>query len=225
MSGNIRYPHIDVYSGDELIQKYDEFMALLKKVTSPHRYEQLEWMYSEDELGPNLVTSPASSRPYFHNAYRGGYIDHVMNVVRASMKVMKLFKSMGGIINFTKEELAFAAFHHDLGKLGVPNYPYYVRQDNDWHVENRKEYFTQNPDLEFMTINDRTFLTLQNYGIKLTENEYMGIRLADGMYEDANKTYMVKFDEHRQIRRSIVDVLHWADHMATRVERTTDFMS
>lgn len=226
MSGsNIRYVHIDVYGGDELIAKYDEFMALLKKVTTPSRYETLEWMYSEDELGPNLVTSPASSRPYFHNAYRGGYMDHVMNVVKASMKVMKLFESMGGVINFTKEELVFAAFHHDLGKLGTPEHPYYIRQDSDWHVKERKEYFKANPELEFMSITDRSLHTLQRYGIKLTDNEYMAIRLADGMYEDPNKTYFVKFEEDRQLRRNIVDVLHWADHMATKVERQSDFVS
>ena len=32
--------------------------------------------------------------------------------------MMRLYKEAGGIIDFEQEELLFAAFHHDLGKLG-----------------------------------------------------------------------------------------------------------
>ena len=37
-------------------------------------------MYSMDELGANLMLSPASGNQFYHNSYEGGYIDHVMNV-------------------------------------------------------------------------------------------------------------------------------------------------
>ena len=32
--------------------------------------------------------------------------------------MMKIFQEAGGKVDFTQEELLFAAFHHDLGKLG-----------------------------------------------------------------------------------------------------------
>ena len=51
-------------------------------------------------------------------AYEGGYIDHVMNKARNSLRMMKLYKKPGGIVDFTQEELLFFTFHHDLGKLG-----------------------------------------------------------------------------------------------------------
>ena len=37
-------------------------------------------MYSMEELGLNLMLSPLSGNVNYHNAYEGGYIDHVMNV-------------------------------------------------------------------------------------------------------------------------------------------------
>jgi len=211
------------YSNDELEDRYNEFMSVLKKLVSPERYELLEHMYSEDELGGSLVLSPASGRPHFHAAYQGGYIDHILNVVKFSRKLAKVYKSLGGTINFTSEELAMAAFHHDLGKLGTPDEMYYMINDSKWHIENRNEYFKHNPELEFMPVTDRAFFTLQKYGITLTENEMIGIRLTDGMYEEGNSLYLCKFGEDQQLRRTIPYILHWADHMAATIERESEF--
>jgi hypothetical protein len=54
--------------------------------------EQLLHMYSENELGIELTIAPASGKLHFHSAYVGGYIDHVMNVCKNSMCMMKHFK-------------------------------------------------------------------------------------------------------------------------------------
>jgi len=216
MSGKNVY---DKYTDEELQELHTQFMAKLKKATSPDRYEKLEYMYSDTQLGPSLVLSPASTKPYYHNAFYGGYMDHVLRVVDLSMQQAKLFAKSGGNVNFTAAELAFVAFHHDLGKLGGVDTPYYVLNKSDWHIKNRKEYFTHNEDLEHMPTSDRTFFLLQKYGIELSENEYFGIRLADGMYDDSNKSYLVQYTEDNVVRRNIANVIHWADRMATVIER------
>jgi hypothetical protein len=212
------------YTDDQLNERYDVFMKVMRKFTSPERFSLLEVMYSEENLGPSLIMSPASSRPYFHNAYVGGYMDHILHVVKVSLKLAKMYESLGGTLNFTKDELAFSAFHHDLGKLGTVDEPYYILNDSKWHIENRKEYFKPNPNLEFVQITDRSFFLLQQFGISITENEFMGIRLADGMYEEPNKSYLVRFEEDRHVRRTISNILHWADHMATTIEKESDYM-
>ena len=66
------------------------------------------------------MLSPASGNKFYHNSYEGGYIDHVINVSRNAIRMMRLYQESGGIIDFEQEELLFAAFHHDLGKLGTP---------------------------------------------------------------------------------------------------------
>ena len=55
-------------------------------------------MYSMEELGPNLMLAPASGNISYHNAYEGGYIDHIMNVARNSLRMMKLYQEAGGVI-------------------------------------------------------------------------------------------------------------------------------
>lgn len=176
-------------------------------------------MYSEDELGGNLMLSPASGNKGFHNAYDGGYIDHIFNVCKNALKVKELFVSAGGKIDFTDEELLFAALHHDLGKLGIKGELHYVPNDSKWHIENRGEYYKRNENITFMSITDRTFFTLNHYGITYNEKEYFGIKLTDGMFDEDNEKYYKTFDLSKSLKYTIQYVLHWADYMSTIVER------
>jgi hypothetical protein len=207
------------YTAEELKDNYDRFIKAIEKSFEGERLEKLLHMYSEEELGINLLLSPASGNKHYHNAYEGGYIDHVMNVARNSLRMMKLYKEAGGIIDFTQEELLFSAFHHDLGKLGEKSNPHYVPQTSQWHRENRGEVYKTNIEMSFMTHTDRTFFTLSNYGIKYSEKELFGIKLTDGMYDKDNEKYLKTFDINKAQRSNIGHILHFADHMSTLIER------
>ena len=98
---------INRYNEVELQSNYNKFIEALKKSLSGERLEKLLQMYSMDELGPNLMLSPASGNINYHNAYEGGYIDHVLNVARNSLRMMKLYQEAGGVVDFTQEELLF----------------------------------------------------------------------------------------------------------------------
>lgn len=209
------------YTDDQLKANYEKFIEYIDKSFSGERLEKLLHMYSEDELGPNLMMAPASSVKWYHNTYDGGYIDHVLNVVKISLKMMDLYESQGGRIDFTADELVFAAFHHDLGKLGEPGQPYYLPNDSKWHIENQGKYYKNNPNLVNMTVTDRSFFMLQKYGIEYNQNEWYGIRLADGMYEETNEGYFKNYDPNKFIQSRLPYILHWADHMSTNVERDT----
>lgn len=207
------------YSEKELEENYNKFLQAIKKSFSGERLEKLLHMYSMDELGANLMLSPASGNQFYHNSYEGGYIDHVMNVARNSLRMMKLYKEAGGIIDFEQEELLFCAFHHDLGKLGVKDSLHYISNDSEWHIKNRGDNYKRNEDNAFMSITDRTFFTLQDYGIKYNENEYFGIKLTDGIFDDDNVKYYKTYDKSKYLKTNIQFILHWADWMSTTIER------
>ena len=95
---------------------------------------------------------------------------------------------------------------------------YYKVQDNSWFVKNRGEYYTHNDNLNYMTVTDRALWLLQHFGIKMTEKEYIGLRLTDGMYEEANKSYYVSYSPGRSLKTNIAFILHQADMMATKLE-------
>ena len=208
------------YNETQLEDNYNRFIAAIKKVFTGDRLEKLLHMYSPDELGNELAMAPASGKLNFHSAYPGGYIDHVMNVATNAYKIKKMFEASGGHINFTDEELLFAAFHHDLGKLGDGKEPYYLPQTSEWHQKNKKEYFTHNPKLQYFDVTDRAFWLLNQYGIKYTQKEQLGIHMADGLYNDATKKYFISYNEDFQVKTDLPYILHWADHMSTRIENS-----
>ena len=107
------------YSAEDLQKNYDKFIEALSKVFSGERLEKLKFMYSQEELGTELVLAPASGKEHYHSAYVGGYLDHVMNVARNAYKMKKLYEEGGIKVDFTDEELFFAAFHLDLCILGT----------------------------------------------------------------------------------------------------------
>jgi len=194
-------------------ENYNKFMEYVK---AESRADKLIEMY--EIFGNELNLAPASAKVFYHNAFPGGYLDHVLRVTETALQVASLYKKMGGTIDFTKQELVFAALHHDLGKLGDPDQgPYYLEQDSDWHRKNRGEMYKFNENIQFMTVTDRALYLLQKYGITVTEKETLGIKLSDGMYEDSNKAYYKCFVPNA-MKTNLPYILHWADHMSCRTE-------
>jgi len=165
-----------------------------------------------------LILAPASTKTWFHNSFPGGYIDHVNRVVKLALQVSNLYKESHGTINFSEESLVMAAVFHDFGKMGNEEHDCYIKQTDSWRRDKLQENYTINPELGFMLIPDRSLYLLQVNGIKLSEDEYLGIKLHDGVFEDGNKPYFVSFNEHSRMKSNIVTVLHMADYMASKVE-------
>ena len=176
-------------------------------------------MYSLEELGPNLILSPASGNINFHNAYDGGYVDHILNVVENSLKVLELYTEIGINIDFTTDELLFSAFHHDLGKLGIKGDMEYQKNPSDWHVKNQGKLYVRNPKIKWLNHTDRTYLLLNQYEIQLSEKEYMGIKLTDGLYDDDAKKYLITYDRDKHLSSNMHLVLHQADMISSVLER------
>jgi hypothetical protein len=210
------------YTEQQLQENYEKFLNFIRKAfaNQPERMEKLLHMYSEEQLGMELIMAPASGKAHFHSAYVGGYIDHVMNVCKNSIGQMNQFKANGGTIDFEVEELLFAALHHDLGKLGDLGKPYYVEQESDWHRKNQGSLFKQNPNINYFDVTHRALWLLQEYGIKFTQKEMLGIMLADGLYNKGNEKYFISYDENFQLKTELPYLLHWADHMSCRIENS-----
>ena len=129
-----------------------------------------------------------------------------------------MYKEFGAHIDYTEEEVVFAAMHHDLGKVGDLENDYYVPNDSKWHIENQGKYYKRGKDLNFMTVTDRAIYLLNHFGVTMSENEYLALRLTDGMYEEANKTYLMQYLDENKIKSNISILLHQADMLASRIE-------
>ena len=201
---------------EQIQDNWNKLMKLIDDTFEGDRLKNLKEMYTYFE--DRMCVAPASGKEHYHNAHVGGYVEHVLHVVDLSVKIRKMWEVEGATIDFTEEEVVFAALHHDLGKVGDMKKDYYVPQDSDWHRKNQGSIFKHNGDLQFMTVTDRAIFLLNQFNIKMTENEYIGLRLTDGLYEEANKNYYVSYIPERQLKSNIAYVLHQADSMATHIE-------
>jgi hypothetical protein len=78
--------------------------------------------------------------------------------------------------------------------------------------------YTFNPDLDFMLIPDRSLFILQSFGIKVSQKEFLAIRLHDGVFDKANEAYFFSNVESSRQKTSIISVMHSADFLASKVE-------
>ena len=201
----------------QIQQNWTDLRTIVNNTFEGERLEKLNKMY--DYFEERMLFAPASGKQHYHNAFAGGYVEHVMHVTTTALQVMELWIKNKATIDFTEEELVFAALHHDLGKVGDLAEDYYTPNDSEWHRKNQGLIYKHNPKLEFMTVTDRALYILQHFGVKLTNNEYIGLRLTDGMYEEANKSYYIAYQPERQLRTNIAYILHQADMMATHIEK------
>lgn len=202
-------------TAEQLREIYDLHLKIIDKFITD-RKDKVHAML--DALGENYVLSPASGKTWYHGAYPGGYLVHVNTVVRLALEQKKLFEKLGGTIDFTDEELVFAALFHDLGKLGDGEKANYIPQTSDWARNNKQELYISNPELDFMLVPDRSLFILQKFGIPVDQKEYLGIKLHDGMFEESNKAYYVSFNPNSKLKTNLVPILHAADYLASKIE-------
>ena len=200
----------------QILDNWNKLIKLVEDTFEGERKEKLIKMYKHFE--DRMVTAPASGKAAYHNAMVGGYVEHVLHVTDCAVQLKKLWESNGANINFTEEELIFAAMHHDLGKVGDLEQDYYIPQDSEWHRKNRGEIFKHNPNLQYMTVTDRAIFILNHFQITMSEWEYIGLRLTDGLYEEANKSYYMSYNPDWSLKSNIAYILHQADMMATHIE-------
>jgi len=201
---------------EQMMENLDKFYSLINKYISGDRKDKLLDMYKTIE--ETLTTSPASTRISHHNAFAGGYVDHVIRVVEAALVFEKVWDKFGQNKNYTTEELAFSAINHDLGKLGTNDEPVYIPNQSQWHRENQGLMYNYNPNVTHMRIADRSLFVLHKYGVEVSENEYLAIKLHDGLYEESNKPYYITYNKDTELRSNIAYILHQADLMASRIE-------
>ena len=203
-------------SEQQIIDNWNKLIQLIEDTFQGERKDKLLEMYKYFE--DRMSVAPASGKAAYHNAMVGGYVEHVLHVTKCALQIKELWESNGAEINFTDEELIFAAMHHDLGKVGDLNQDYYIPQDSEWHRKNRGEIFKHNPNLQYMSVTDRAIFLLNHFGISMTQWEYIGLRLTDGMYEEANKSYYLTYNPDWALKSNIAYILHQADMMATHIE-------
>jgi hypothetical protein len=185
-------------------------------ISEPRKTKLIEFYNKFQE---RIIMMPAAHKKEYHNAFPGGYVDHVNRVITCALQLYELWGKMGADLNtFTKEELVFSALNHDLGKMGDEEHESYIEQDDKWRQEKLGEDYKFNTKLPFASVPDRGLFLLQDHDIKYTFNEMVAIQTHDGLYDEANKKYLMTYMPEQKPRTSLPFIIHQADLMAARIE-------
>ncbi len=202
---------------NKIVENWEALIGKINSNFKGERKNKLIEMYTFFQ--DRMMLMPASSFEHFHNCFAGGYVDHVIRVMDCADRVYTSWKDMGSDCSgYTHEELMFAALNHDLGKVGTQELEMYKPNPSEWHRKNQGKIYEYNPDIPFMSVPDRSLLLLNEFGIMFNQNEMMGIKLHDGLYDDANKPYFIAFRPESRMRINLPIILHHADHMASQIE-------
>jgi len=202
---------------EHISANWEIFQGYIFKYITGDRKDQLLEFYNKHQ--DELVLMPASHKKAYHNAFPGGYIDHVNRVIEAALKLHKVWDKMGAdTTTYTVEELVFSAINHDLGKMGDGIEYSHIPSKDEWRKKNMGEMYQFNKKIAYMSVPDRSIFLLTQEGIKLTYNEHLAIKLHDGLYDPANESYLKSFMVETKPRTSLIYIIHHADMMAARIE-------
>ena len=204
-------------TAEQIQQNWLRLMGFIEDHISEPRKTKLIEFY--EKYSERLMLMPAAHKKEYHNAFPGGYVEHVNRVITCALHLNDLWVSMGcDATTYTKEELVFSALNHDLGKMGDEENESYIPQTDNWRREKLGEDYMFNTKVPFASVPDRGLFLLQSHGIQYTFNEMITIQTHDGLYDEANKKYLMTYMPEQKPRTSLPFIVHQADLMAARIE-------
>jgi len=179
----------------------DRYLTLKEKVTD--RKSDFDEFIIMLENKTTWLTSPASTR--FHLNEEKGLLKHSVAVAE---KLLKFRDFLAPII--ADETCVIVGLFHDVGKVGMPGKPLYIRNDNEWEIRKRNMKYKTNTNLTHMGLAARSLYLVSKY-IPLSDAEAQAILYHDGQYIDENRDI-----RHRE--EPLTLLAHWADYWTARVE-------
>ena len=204
-------------TAEQIAENWDKLMSRIDAYIAEPRRSDLKAFY--EKYSERIMLMPAAHKKEYHNAFPGGYVDHVLRVIDCALKVNNVWIEMGvDDSTYTKEELVFSALNHDLGKMGDEENEAYIPQTDQWRKDKLGEDYMFNTKVQFASVPDRGLFLLQSHGIPYTFNEMVTIQTHDGLYDEGNKKYLMSFMPEQKPRTSLPFIVHQADLMAARIE-------
>ena len=164
-------------------KEFDDFINMLEKDTS--------WL-----------TSPASTRHHLNT--KGGLLEHSVGVAETLLTLREALTP-----EISEEACVIVGLFHDVGKIGMPGKPRYIKNTNEWEIRNRNMVYKINPQEVQMGIAARSLYIIGKY-IPLSDSEAQAILYHDGQYIDANKEVA-----HKETPLAVL--AHWADYWTCHI--------
>ena len=155
----------------------ERYEVLKSKVTK--RKNEFDTFINMLEKGSSWLTSPASTK--YHLNKEGGLLEHSVGVTETLLKFRETLAPA-----ISEESCVIVGLLHDVGKIGMPGKPRYLKNDNQWEIEKRNMKYKINPDEVYMNLPTRSLYLIAKY-VSLSDSEAQAILYHDGQYVEGNK--------------------------------------
>jgi hypothetical protein len=102
--------------------------------------------------------------------------------------------------------------------MGDENNEAYIPQDDQWSKDKLGEDYKFNDRLRISCQYQIVVYIYYFSWYSVSKNEWLAIKLHDGLYDDANKPYLMSWSPETKPRTSLIYIIHQADLMAARIE-------
>ena len=165
---------------DKTLQdRYNALKALVKNRATEFA-DLMEYIEKETEW----MTAPASTR--FHLCKENGLLEHSINVAETLMRIKNTLYPL-----IEDESCVIVALLHDLGKVGMPGEPLYLKNrptENQRRAGFGPTYpYSYNNDLTYLSVPIRSLYLALPF-LPLSEEETQAIVYHDGQYVDDNRS-------------------------------------
>ena len=163
----------------EIIKKnWATYKTILSRLEDENINNMLE------EIGARICVAPANSNNKQYGCYPGGI---VVTSTKLAKAMQKLNEFHGGTVNI--KSVYKIGLLHDIGRLGTIEADWLLAQDSDWHREKLGQMYRYNEEIQKMSISHRSLFLLQNFGVKISEEEWIAIQLSQGSHFEENRFY------------------------------------
>lgn len=178
---------------EEFVKRnFEKTLTLVKDTVKSTRKEKILSLF--DFFNERYATSPASQQKSYYSAFLGGLCYHNLNVLQWTGR----FAALLAKDEFPNEKLLVISLLHNIGALGTAEKEYFLPQQSDWHKKQGIVYEI-NSEISFVKVPHRSLHLLQQFDIKLDEEEYLAILLQDGQNDETNRHYVYKEPKLAQI--------------------------
>ena len=158
------------------------------------------------EQDTEYLTAPASTK--FHLCQERGLLEHSVNVAEKLLALKNVLAP-----EISDESCVIVALLHDLGKVGMPNKPQYIKLEPS---EKQKQHglspfppYKFNNDLVYLSVPVRSLYLIGGL-ISLTDEEVQAIIYHDGQYVEDNRSVAMREEK-------LTLLLHYADLWCGRI--------
>src|SRR5574344_994513 len=161
-----------------LSERYEHLKSLVTERRS--EFDRL-CKFAENET--EYLTAPASTR--FHLCRESGLLEHSVNVCETMLKMKNTLAP-----EISDESCVVTALFHDLGKVGMPDNPMYIKNVGKGGKDASVPY-SFNDKMTYMSVPLRSLYFILPL-FPLTPDETQAIMYHDGQYVDDNKSVATK---------------------------------